>query len=530
MGGKDAMLVIISDLHLSDGSTGETLSPGALELFANRLTELAYGASWRLDGGYRPIERIDLVLLGDVLDMIRSTRWLARANVRPWSDSQSPEYIDLVSRITSDILANNEAGLKVLRSLATDGVAIPPALRSSRPAASEHSQSVPVRIHYMVGNHDWFFHLPGPAYDALRQTLTQRMGLANRHDQPLPHDMTESDELLQAMRRHKVTARHGDLFDPLNFEGDRACGSLGDAVVIELVNRFALEVAANLSDELPAATILGLREIDNIRPELLIPVWIDGLLERTCVPATRKRVKKIWDRLADEFLALDFVRHHATASPFDLVHGLERALKFSKRLSVGWASAIAEWIHKLRGADSDSYYPHALAEQDFRNRRSKHIVYGHTHFAETVPLDASYAEGYVLEQAYFNSGTWRRVHCQTRLAPNEHEFIASETMTYLAFFQGDERKGRPFESWSGTLGHLPAEAVVRRIDSAHAAQTARAREAASELQISNIAHNTTERPAPKCEIPAQNDIVVDAGTILHGPHFTPKRNVGITLS
>ena len=73
----------------------------------------------------------------------------------------------------------------------------------------------------MVGNHDWFYHLPGADYDALRQKLVEQMGLANRADRPLPHDISESDELLQAMRRHKVAARHGDIFDPLSFEGDR---------------------------------------------------------------------------------------------------------------------------------------------------------------------------------------------------------------------------------------------------------------------------------------------------------------------
>ncbi len=70
----------------------------------------------------------------------------------------------------------------------------------------------------------------------------------------------------------------------------------------------------------------------------------------------------------------------------------------------------------------------------------------------------------MLNQVYFNAGTWRRVHCQTRLAPAEHEFIASDVMTYLAFFQGDERKGRPYETWSGTLGHLPTEVTIHRID------------------------------------------------------------------
>ena len=73
------MLIILSDLHLNDGTTGETLSPEAFALFADRLKELAITASWRSDGAYRPIERIDLVLLGDVLDLLHSSRWHAQA-------------------------------------------------------------------------------------------------------------------------------------------------------------------------------------------------------------------------------------------------------------------------------------------------------------------------------------------------------------------------------------------------------------------------------------------------------------------
>jgi hypothetical protein len=317
----------------------------------------------------------------------------------------------------------------------------------------------------MVGNHDWFYHLPGSRFDPLRQKVAARMGLANPADQPFPHDIAESEELLGTMRRHKVSARHGDLYDPFNFEGDRDASSLGDVIVIELINKFAMEVESQLAAELPASTVFGLREIDNVRPLVLIPVWIDGLLERTCAfPSMRKRVKTVWDRLADEFLSVDFVRDRDTWSPFDLVDGLQNALKFSKRLSIGWASSVVGWLNRIRGSSGNSYYEHALCEQDFRNRRSKHIVYGHTHVAESVPLDASYAEGYVLNQEYFNAGTWRRVHRQTQLAPGEHEFIAHDVMTYLVFFQGDERKGRPYETWSGTLGFNPSEITVHRID------------------------------------------------------------------
>lgn len=468
------MLVIISDLHLTDGTSGETIAPGAFQIFAERLQDLAVGASCRADGNYRPIERLDLVLLGDVLDVIRSTRWSA-GKVRPWDDPAGAPFVDTVGTITADILRRNNEAFQILRSLAFEGgITVPPADSLGRPVPTATAQPVDVRIHYMVGNHDWFFHLGGPAYDTMRQAVARAMGLANTPTEPFPHDPAENDDLLALMRRHRVFARHGDIYDPFNFEEDRNASSLGDAIVVDLLNRFAYVVETELANDLPTSTLAGLRELDNVRPILLIPVWLNGLLERTCpLPAMRKQVKRVWDRLVDDFLSISFVRARDTWAPTDLVDGLERALKFSKQLSVGWASAIVNWLNSVRGRVEDSFLTHALAEQDFRNRRAKHIVYGHTHHAETVPLDASYAEGYVLNQLYFNSGTWRRVHQQTRLAPAEHEFIASDVMTYLAFFQGDERKGRPYETWSGTLGHQPSEKTIHRVDSAlptHASQ------------------------------------------------------------
>lgn len=460
------MLAIISDLHLTDGSSGATISSGAFEIFAERLADMAQLASHRADGSYRPIGQIDLILLGDVLDVIRSASWGANEGVRPWDDVQRQDYIEQIKRITAGILEHNEASLAVLRRLAKeDAIKIPPANQLGRPAERAAGRPVPVRVHYMVGNHDWFYHLPGPAYNEIRQSLVPRMGLANRPDAPFPHDPAESPELLDLMRRHRVFARHGDVYDPFNFEGDRDASSLGDAIVIELLNRFGAEVARQMGDDLPDATVLGLKELDNVRPLLVVPVWIDGVLERTCPDrASRKQIKRIWDGLVDEFLELPFVRARDTWSPSDMVDGLERLLKFSKQVSIGWASKVITWLHGLRGQSDESYFRHALTEQDFRNRRARHIIYGHTHDAETVPLDASFSEGSVLNQVYFNSGTWRRVHRQTELAPGEHEFIPADVMTYLTFFTSDERKGRPYETWSGTLGIGPLDVPTYRID------------------------------------------------------------------
>lgn len=461
------MLVIVSDLHFTDGSRGATVSPRAFSLFLERLRESAVAASWRTDGRYRPIERLDLVLLGDVLDVIRSARWLSLPGIRPWGNPHAPQFIDQVTQITTDILSVNESAMAALRELATEGqFSLPATARPGHSAQEPHDHPVSVRIHYMVGNRDWVFHLPGSRFDNLRQTVVRYMGLANRPDRPFPHDANESESILQVMRQHKVAARHGDLYDPLSFDGDRDASSVSDAIVVELIQRFCQEVSTRLGNELPATILLALAEIDDVRPLVLVPVWLDGLLERACPnPSLRKRIKTIWDQLVDELLSLDFLRERDGLSPQGLVDGLERALKFSKRLPSGWATGTVRWLNRLRGSTAESYYLHALAEPDFRSRRARHLAYGHTHAAESVPLDASHAEGYVLNQMYFNAGTWRRVYRQTQWAPGAHEFIASDVMTYLVFFQGDERKGRPYETWSGTLGFHPIDVTIHRIDS-----------------------------------------------------------------
>ncbi len=91
------MLIIISDIHLGDGTCGKSISASAFRLFADRLQELAFNASWWPDGTYHPIEQIDILMLGDILDPLHSTLWLEKklgepGYVRPWTDFTAPEF------------------------------------------------------------------------------------------------------------------------------------------------------------------------------------------------------------------------------------------------------------------------------------------------------------------------------------------------------------------------------------------------------------------------------------------------------
>ena len=350
----------------------------------------------------------------------------------------------------------------ILRSLSEGAIRIPPGTSNGQLTADAEPRPVAVRTFYLVGNHDWFYHLPGPHYDRLRTTLVEQLGLANA---PVNRFRMTRPSATKCWKRC----------------GDTRCSPGTATSTIRSTSKktatpaaWATRSSSSWSTASPRrssaswapicreATLAGLREIDNIRPSLLVPVWIDGLLERTCpLPAQRKKVKAIWDRLTDRFLALDFVRSRDTWNPVDLVDGLcaraqvqqaaEQRLGHAQ-FSAGCTAFAAPAMTRTTGMRWPSRTSAIAAP--------KHIVYGHTHFAESVPLDASYAEGYVLNQVYFNTGTWRRVYRQTQLAPAEHEFIAADNMTYLAFFQGDERE-RP------TLRNLVRHAGARAADRAY---------------------------------------------------------------
>jgi hypothetical protein len=450
------MLVVIGDLHFTDGSRGTSVDPGALELFEARLAELALRASWRSSGCYQPLERIDVLLLGDILDFTRSRRWLA-GEARPWSDLSSPSLFDTAQHLLDDTLANNSGALAILRAIGSEGaIRLPQVSTSGVPLLDYDSQPVPVALHYMVGNTDWLLHARSPRMELLRKRTCHALGLANEYRQPFAHDAAESEELLGVLRSHGVVARHGDVFDPLHCGDDRDASSVGEAIAIDLIGRFLEEVETRFASEIPPRLLAALQELELFRPVPMAAVFLEGLLERSPLrPSVVKEMKRLWDRLADQLLQQPHLQPGGGLTSLNMIDPLAAALLFTHKLSLGWATATRNWLCSLRGATTSSWYQHALAEPDYRNRRARHIVYGHTHRAETVPLDASYADSVVLQQMYFNAGAWRRVFEPTHSVAGEHEFIAADTFSFLTFFQGDERGGRPYEMWTGSLGTTP---------------------------------------------------------------------------
>jgi len=295
----------------------------------------------------------------------------------------------------------------------------------------------------MIGNHDWMYHLPGKPYEEIRELICKKLGLANPPG-PFPHDPKESAAITQLYRDHRVFARHGDIYDDMNFDRTRDASSLGDAVVIELLNRFPELVNLRLGSSLSDDCKQGLKELDNVRPLQIIPVWLDGLLKNTCTPDQAKQIKEIWNTQAKQFLNTPFVKEQHGHFLFKL------GVRFSQDFSLSTLSrVILRFKKRMQG--HQSFAPYALTETAFRDGSADFLIYGHTHWYEVVPLRAAPSNQGLLKQTYINSGTWRAVHELGSFNPRQEQFVGYHVMTYLAFFREDERGGRSFECWSGAL-------------------------------------------------------------------------------
>lgn len=453
------MLIIISDLHLGDGTTADSIAPSAFRLFARRLSESARFASIRKDGKYRPIDSMDVLLLGDIIDPLHSTRWLDTDPgdadyIRPWSDPYTAPYAKKLMEVTRAILAKNEESMSVLRSLASgEEIKLPPATLDGKPDYESRVRlPCKVRFHYMVGNHDWYYHLKGPAFDAIRLEMIQKMGLSNPAS-PFPFDPEESPLLMELFERHRVYARHGDIYDKFNYdrEAGRDHGTIGDVFTMDVCNRFPVEVSKRYRDRLPAGIVNSLRKIANIRPVLAAPLWISGQIrEYAGNHPLEDELKKVWDDISDEFLELDFVRQADKAFRFDMVDAMELIIKTSGRASFKTINDIVIWVRRRMWGGKRSFVNFAVKEPAFLNGRAQHIVYGHTHYYEVVPMRLNTFAPVPESQVYFNSGTWHSYYDLAMHNPREQRFVPYQALTYLTFYSDEEHDGRRFETWSGS--------------------------------------------------------------------------------
>lgn len=446
------MLIVISDLHLGDGTCGKSISSSAFDLFVDRLGELARKASFRADGTYRPIDAVEILMLGDCLDVLNSTRWLDTDSsgpdfVRPWTDPRAPRFAATVDAITDGCLENNCEAIALIQALTRDGIEVPAIDEKGAPDSRVPAHIAKVRVHYMIGNHDWYYHLAGDAFDAMRAKVCEALGLSNPVG-PFPHRLCESADLARLLQAYGVYAQHGDIFDSFNYGETRDAAALGDVLAVEVFNRFAVEARRRFDGGLPDEFVTSLGELANVRPAVATPLWIASQCrEHEIGEADKETLKTIWDGLCKEFLVQPFVRSADRKWRLQLELGVNviRGISFKKLedLVLMARKPFASVQHSM------SLFGHALQEEAFRDQTAAFIVYGHSHRYEHVPLDAIPSQPRPTSQMYLNSGTWHHYYDLAVNRPEQQRFIPFQVLTYLAFFNGDERGGRRYETWSG---------------------------------------------------------------------------------
>jgi hypothetical protein len=112
------MLLIITDIHLLDRTCGKSIPSAAFQLFVDRLKELALNACRRVDGEYRLVKSMDILLFGDTRDILHSASWLEKnpgepGYVRPWTNYHAPEFIAKVREIIRRILKENRKSISI---------------------------------------------------------------------------------------------------------------------------------------------------------------------------------------------------------------------------------------------------------------------------------------------------------------------------------------------------------------------------------------------------------------------------------
>lgn len=473
------MLVIISDLHLTDGTSGEIIDEKAFRIFRNRLSDMAYDASWRKgenqadpnNGYYQPIERLDILLLGDILDVLRSEKWNGTDEINmPWTKKRGDAFYKKLEEITQSILKNNKKSFAILKGIVDGGIQIPAAMhilseeekieKKIGSEASTEKVAVKVNIYYMVGNHDWVLYIDDPRMDGTRNLIIDALGLAQEKDKPFPWHPFENNELFRVLQDHNVYAIHGDIFDKTNCPPTGRDGSsVGDVIVIKLLDEIPKQILGSIdqfikqhpgrrigTDEGIQQFVKELHELDNLRPYTLAPAWISQIITKY-----ELSVQFINDamRAALRQLIRDFTINPLVSGQFSTVLLMDLAgLLFSGNFSIETLANIIQLL-SLSKDNFESYRKYARTLTTGEPGRDKgFFVMGHTHYPEIVPMSSLLENGVQHSKIYINTGTWRTLH---KKGVYDKSFISYKAMTIAGFFKGNERMGHSFEYWTGSL-------------------------------------------------------------------------------
>ena len=467
------MLVIFSDVHLSDESTSRNVRPGAFEGLGDTMADLAakkkVGAT-----------EVHVVLLGDIFDLVRSDHWHRKVNKkdRPWDGQRDPgtgmnaDFASVEAQfqaVLAGILATESANsfVTMLGRLPVVGGAKP-------------------RVTYVVGNHDRALN----NFPSLQQRLKDALPGVD-----LTFALSVKDDAYWLLARHghewdphchgwryarKVLGKSVGRFDPDAYTAI----AIGEVVTAEFMSGFVARMRDSLTERSGGALspsdsdfLEAIKDINNLRPITAALNWIAWFARdrgksdlelirvalRDAVKAVLEcRVGKEWDTLESDLVFSG-----------DLTDSLAKVLAILKQKSgLSWADAILALVvpaagiwHGIvsavhpsseldelgRGAGDE--YQRAIdggfTDPGGVSADTRFLLYGHTHDALQECFAAPRGGP---ARMYVNTGTFLPFTAQAR---NPRQFWTAHRMTYVVAFNAqenaiDQKRPEPtLDVWNG---------------------------------------------------------------------------------
>lgn len=350
------MLIIVSDMHLTDQTLAPSVPIETLERFLEEVKKIAAGR-----------KSVEMILLGDIFDVLRSSRWLVNisressnnrihipVNVRPWHAVDHP-LERIVSVILDDIRKTCGFFFEELKQIGN------------------------MTTTWVPGNHDRLVKITEAGGQFLRE-----MGI------------TASDDYRILRKEYGIFARHGHYFDEYNIrDRNYKLSPFGDAIVVELLNKLQVKTAEKRKIvNFNHGEISFLGAVEYLRPHARVPVWIH---KRTAVlddVLLRNRVREAWCSAVDDFNSSEMLEllPDGKRNIFSML--LSQSKDFRSPLN-----KLVELFEKL--FDKPERYKECAEREDVLNDPDiRYVIYGHTHFPGEIRLSNG--------KYYINTGWWER--------------------------------------------------------------------------------------------------------------------------
>jgi hypothetical protein len=429
------MLIVLSDLHFTETKSSQ-IGPHRFSRNLPAETFLAYFSEINKFALANNIQKVDLVLAGDILEISRSGIWLEGTD-RPYINN-------------NDVKPGSNAEATILKIInaISEGERVSDTLRLF--TNIQHYFEIPVKIHLILGNHDRLANATPDIRTKVREMFGLEDGTSLFDHHLILHD---------PMGKPFCLVRHGHEYDRTNFaidvlekesiptfipESVYGQSSLGDITTIEFgaslpwlfIKKYG-EVEI-LNDSTLLAIYQRLIEFDDVRPAT---AWLSylfstpGVDKKTTWELMEPCFTEIIKNLSKHKQFLDTLKKTAAISKFS--RWLLELLIRSKIVEAG----VPYWVVKMmmsrvsRTIKLESQANWAKKEELILDEDSgcKCVISGHSHFAELVLFSSKNGE----ERYYINTGTWRNYIPATQYYDH---FGRLKALTKVIVFYPQERK------------------------------------------------------------------------------------------